>query len=287
MEVDESNNFVYNKFDSMGCNSRLKLQELLIQTLGKYRDLVKQFFENLWFILLNPTKQLDKGYLNMTQPLNGIIFDFNGTLFLDNDKHVKAWSKIAQEIRGKAITEELHTHMNGMPNKMIVRYLNGGQENAKLEDHYSVLKEQYYRDFCRQDVDNFHLIAGAEALFNALQAKQIPFTIASASIKDNIDFFVESFHLDQWIKPEHIVYDDGTYENKIAMIHKAAHILGLPEEKITVIEDSKSGISSAIQAGIKDIRLLDSAHLADQVKDIPEIHQVVMTMDKIKREFFA
>ncbi len=55
------------------------------------------------------------------------------------------------------------------------------------------------------------------------------------------------------------------------MIHKAAHILGLPEEKITVIEDSKSGISSAIQAGIKDIRLLDSAHLADQVKDIPEI----------------
>lgn len=224
----------------------------------------------------------------MTQPLNGIIFDFNGTLFLDNDKHVKAWSKIAQEIRGKAITEEeLHTHMNGMPNKMIVRYLNGGQENAKLEDHYSVLKEQYYRDVCRQDVDNFHLIAGAEALFNELQAKQIPFTIASASIKDNIDFFVESFQLDQWIKPEHIVYDDGTYENKIAMIHKAAHILGLPEEKITVIEDSKSGISSAIQAGIKDIRLLDSAHLADQVKDIPEIHQVVMTMDKIKREFFA
>lgn len=224
----------------------------------------------------------------MTQSLNGIIFDFNGTLFLDNDKHVKAWSKVAQEIRGSAITEEeLHTHMNGMPNKMIVRYLNGGQEDMALEDHYSSLKEEYYRAFCREDVDHFHLVAGAEALFDELQEKQIPFTIASASIKDNIDFFVKSFGLDQWIKPEDIVYDDGTYENKIAMIQKAAKILSLPEDKITVIEDSKSGIHSAIQAGIKDIRLLDSGHLANQVKDIPEIHQVVMTMDEIKREFMA
>ncbi len=136
----------------------------------------------------------------MTQPLNGIIFDFNGTLFLDNDKHVKAWSKIAQEIRGKAITEEeLHTHMNGMPNKMIVRYLNGGQENAKLEDHYSVLKEQYYRDFCRQDVDNFHLIAGAEALFNELQAKQIPFTIQVLKLYLT-NFKQNKFHLQS---PQH------------------------------------------------------------------------------------
>lgn len=224
----------------------------------------------------------------MTQSLHGIIFDFNGTLFLDNDKHVKAWSKAAKEIRGSAITEEeLYTHMNGKPNKMIVRYLNGGQENSELEDHYSFLKEEYYRDFCREDVENFHLIAGAEALFDDLQAQGIPFTIASASIKPNIDFFVESFNLDKWIKPENIVYDDGTYENKIAMIHKAAQILGLPEEKITVIEDSISGIHSALQAGIKDLRLINSANLADQVKDIPEIHQVVTTMDEIKREFIC
>lgn len=224
----------------------------------------------------------------MNNTLNGIIFDFNGTLFFDNDKHVKAWSKAAMEIRGTGITEEeLHTHMNGMPNKMIVRYLNGGKEDASLEDHYSYLKEEYYRDFCREDVENFHLVKGAEALFDDLQANGIPFTIASASIKPNIDFFVESFHLDKWIKPEDIVYDDGTYENKIAMIHKAADILGVPEEKITVIEDSKSGVNSAIGAGVKDLRLMDSGHIADQVSHLSEIHQIVSDMDQIKREFMA
>ena len=27
----------------------------------------------------------------------GIIFDFNGTLFFDNDKHVKAWNEISKQ----------------------------------------------------------------------------------------------------------------------------------------------------------------------------------------------
>ena len=44
----------------------------------------------------------------------GIIFDFNGTLFFDNDKHVKAWNEISKILRGKEITlEELHTKLNG------------------------------------------------------------------------------------------------------------------------------------------------------------------------------
>lgn len=252
--------------------------DLFVSRIGYKEDIFK-----------SPRKQnISKGIRTMTQSLNGIIFDFNGTLFLDNDKHVKAWSKVAKEIRGTEITEEeLFNHMNGMPNKMIVRYLNGGKENAELEEKYSSLKEEYYRDFCREDVEHFHLITGAETLFDELLASGIPFTIASASIKPNIDFFVESFNLDRWIKPENIVYDDGTYENKIAMIHKAADILGLSEEKITVIEDSTSGINSAIQAGIQDIRLLNSANIAHQVSHIEEIRQVVRNMSEIHLEFLG
>ena len=31
----------------------------------------------------------------------GIIFDFNGTLFFDNDKHVKAWNEISRSYEEK------------------------------------------------------------------------------------------------------------------------------------------------------------------------------------------
>ena len=51
----------------------------------------------------------------------GVIFDFNGTLFFDNPKHILAWSKISQDIRHHGIDEEeLHVHINGVPNNKVV-----------------------------------------------------------------------------------------------------------------------------------------------------------------------
>ncbi|WP_273234582.1 HAD family hydrolase [Ileibacterium valens] len=216
--------------------------------------------------------------------MKGVIFDFNGTLFLDNDKHIKAWSKISRELRNKDITEEeLHQKMNGKPNKLIIRYLNGDKEDRELEEKYSLLKEQYYREFCKEDTENFHLIDGATELFDHLKERNIPFTIASASIKPNIDFFVESFGLNRWMDPEKIVYDDGTYEDKVEMFKKASKLIQVPLSEITVIEDSLAGINNSIKAGVKDIRLLDSGHIKEQVKDIPEIHQIVSDMNGIER----
>ncbi|MBF0579574.1 HAD family phosphatase [Erysipelotrichaceae bacterium RD49] len=216
--------------------------------------------------------------------IKSVIFDFNGTLFLDNDKHVKAWSQISQILRGRPITEqELHEKMNGVNNVQIVRYLNHGNEEPALEEEYSLKKEALYRQFCQEDVENFHLIKGAEALFDDLKASRIPFTIASASIKPNIDFFVESFHLDKWIDPATIVYDDGTYPDKEAMFKEAAKRLHRPIEEFTVIEDSFAGVSNAIKAGVQDIRLLDSGHIAPALGDIPQIRQVVEDMSEIER----
>lgn len=214
--------------------------------------------------------------------MQGVIFDFNGTLFLDNDKHVKAWSKISQELRGKDITEEeLHKYMNGKPNVLIVRYLNNGKEDAELENKYSLLKEQYYREFCKADKANFHLIKGATELFDHLKEQGVPFTIASASIKPNIDFFVENFNLDKWINPDQIVYDDGTYQDKVGMFQQASKNINVPLADITVIEDSLAGVENSVRAGVQDIRLLDSGHIYDQVKNIPQIHQVVDNMTQI------
>lgn len=127
----------------------------------------------------------------------GAIFDFNGTLFFDNDKHIKAWEEISELIRGHGISEdELHTKFNGVPNNQIISYMFDGKCTQDELEQYSKLKEKYYRQFCTEDKANFHLVAGAENYYNELKSKEIPFTIASASIKENIDFFIESFCLD-------------------------------------------------------------------------------------------
>ena len=205
-----------------------------------------------------------------------VIFDFNGTLFLDNDKHVLAWGKMSKLIRHKDLTiEELHEHCNGIPNKQVVNWMFNGECDEATMEKYSYLKEEYYRDFCKADTENFHLIAGAEQYFDKLKAEAIPFTIASASIKPNIDFFVDNFHLDKWIDYDKIIYDDGSYENKVAMFKKAAEVLNVETSDCLIIEDSISGIRSGYEAGCRNIIVLDSAHAAKRYKDLAGVNKII------------
>lgn len=103
----------------------------------------------------------------------GVIFDFNGTLFFDNDKHVKAWGAISQLLRNKGITdEELHEHFNGVPNKQIIQYMLGDKCTEDDIVKYSALKEEYYRKFCKEDTENFHLVKGSEEYFDLLTEKK-------------------------------------------------------------------------------------------------------------------
>lgn len=176
-----------------------------------------------------------------------IIFDFNGTLFFDNDKHVLAWGKISKLIRGRGISdEELHEQFNGTPNAKNIQYMMNNQATSEELKKYSLLKEL-----------------------------GIPFTIASASIKENIDFFVESFNLDKWIDPEMIIYDDGSYSNKVNMFKDAAQKLKHNVKDILVFEDSFSGIANAYKAGIEKIVVICPQEKESEYRDLPG---VIMTI---------
>lgn len=216
----------------------------------------------------------------------GVIFDFNGTLFFDNDKHIKAWGKISKLIRGIGISEEeLATRLNGVPNKEIIQYFMNGRATSKEIEKYSLLKEEYYREFCRKDKQNFHLVEGAVDFFSYLQRQHIPFTIASASIKENIDFFVDSFKLDQWFEIDQIVYDDGTYQNKIAMFEKAADYLGVKMADTLVFEDSFSGIANAYAAGCRQIIVICPNNQRVLYENLPGVLKTIETFEdsEIKR----
>ena len=76
----------------------------------------------------------------------GVIFDFNGTLFFDNPKHVLAWGKISEEIRHHGISEEeLHEHFNGVPNNKIIEYLFEGQCTDEQKQTLKTAMEQSSR----------------------------------------------------------------------------------------------------------------------------------------------
>ncbi len=186
--------------------------------------------------------------------MRAVVFDFNGTLFVDHDKQEHAWSDIAAEITGRRISwDELKNRFNGVLNEAIIADLMNHQGDPGIYHEYSLKKEALYRQYCRADQAGFHLVKGAEQYFDDLKAHHIPMAIASASIRENIDFFVTSFHLDRWF--DEIIYDDGSFQNKVDMYQKVLTFFS--GRDVLVYEDSPSGIRDAYEAGIREIVLVD------------------------------
>ena len=215
----------------------------------------------------------------------GVIFGFNGTLFFDSEKHVLAWGKLAEELRGYGVSrEEMQGHVYGVPNNRAIEWLLQKECEVEELNKYSELKEAYYRDFCREDKEMLHLVAGAHEFFDTLVEKNIPFTIASASIKPNIDFFVESFQLERWFDPAKIVYDDGSYANKVKMFEHAAEVIGVPVEECLILEDSDSGIRDAYAAGCRNIIVVDSMGVAAKHEGKPGVIRIVKDLQGISEQ---
>lgn len=186
----------------------------------------------------------------------GAIFDFNGTLFRDSDKHEKAWRIVSGRLRGKEFTdEELANVMHGRTNRSIFKYLLGREVTSEELSRLTDEKENIYRGLCLDNISDLTLAPGAELLLDDLRKRGIPIAIATASEINNVEFFISTFRLDRWFEREHIVYDNGTFPGKPEphIFRVAAGSLGLSPSQCAVFEDSASGLLSAHKAGIGHI----------------------------------
>ncbi len=208
--------------------------------------------------------------------LKGVIFDFNGTLFFDSNYHFEVFKQLKKEITGQDLTlEEMEKEYSGKPNTEIFKKMSNNTFSLEKCEYYSQRKEAMYRELVRKN--DSHLCHGAIPLFDYLKEKNIPFTIASASIKENIDFFVEYFHLEQWFDVEQIVYDDGSYADKTMMFLEAKRRLQI-QDHLLIFEDSLSGIQCATKVGASLI-VIERDNLKDCYADYP-ILQVVKDLSE-------
>ena len=215
---------------------------------------------------------------------NGVIFDFNGTLLFDDPYHDIAWGKVAREVCGQDVDgHELVSKYSGYPNIEILRDISGGTLTDEQLEYYSLRKEALYREIVRSVPGGASLAPGAVELFDYLKEHGIPCVIASASIIQNIEFFVETFHLDRWFDMDHIVYDDNSYKNKEMMFREALRRIGA-DEGILIFEDSLSGISGAANVGASVVAIRKES-LESFYEKIPQIIDVVEDFRGAERYF--
>ncbi|GEL66737.1 HAD family hydrolase [Marinilactibacillus psychrotolerans] len=191
--------------------------------------------------------------------MKGIIFDFNGTMFQDSPFHEQAWIYIIKKYSTKVVTNEDILHkIHGQTNDKILTYfLNGSLSQEKII-LLSNEKEAYYRKLVLNQPD-LALTEGLEEILNNLHQRNTPMTIATASPKQNLEFYYSLFNLDRWFDKNKIVYDDGSFPGKPCpdIFILAAQRLNLLPKDCLVIEDAISGLKAAMNAGIGTIIAID------------------------------
>lgn len=208
----------------------------------------------------------------------GIIFDFNGTLFWDSQKHYDAWYEMSKKLRGTPFSDdEMIHHMFGRTNENILTYALGRKPSKEEVEKYSVEKELIYLDMCKKDEKNTKLADGVEDFLEYLCKNDIPHTIATMSEKMNVDFYIDVFKLEKWFNIDKIVYSDGKIPGKPApdIYLIAAKNIDVEPKNCTVFEDAISGIRAAESAGIGRIIAVASKESPDLYKKIECVNEII------------
>jgi HAD superfamily hydrolase (TIGR01509 family) len=217
----------------------------------------------------------------------GIIFDFNGVLWWDGQLQERSWKQFAAQVLGVTLSDEqIAVHVHGRTNQHTLEYLTGHTVSGEELSQLTHQKETIYRRLCLDQGTGFRLSPGAIELLDFLAAHRVARTIATASERVNLDFFVEHLNLDKWFDVGQIVYDDGSRPGKPApgIYLQAARNLDLEPARCVVVEDSCSGIQAAHAAGIGYIIALGPAHMHHQLLGFEGIGEVVESLYQIPKE---
>lgn len=190
--------------------------------------------------------------------LKGAIFDFNGTLFWDSYLHNKAWDIFLERYNITLSDQEKNIKIHGKNNQDILNAVFNRLLPESLVDEYIIEKEGIYQILCLQS--DIQLAPGATEFLDFLSDNSIPFTIATASGIENVNFYFEHYGLSRYFKWSKVIYNDRSFPGKPDpwIFQKAMEILKIAGNETVVFEDSVAGICSAEQAGAGKIIIVDS-----------------------------
>lgn len=186
---------------------------------------------------------------------DGIIFDFNGTLFWDEDENREAWDKAAVMIRGRALSDSEFSSLNGRTDEETVLYFLPDADIRTI-DYWSNEKEKIYKEICLKG--NPDLSPGSRELLRMLRDKGVPMAIASSAPKVNMDWYIPYFNLTEFFPLERIIAGRRDIPSKPdgTIFRLAAESIGLPSSRTLIFEDSESGVKAALDADcMKVIRI--------------------------------
>jgi len=208
--------------------------------------------------------------------IKGIIFDFNGTLFIDHRFHDVSWERTINELTGGRLDfESFFPSIKNKHNYLAVRRIKTMYPDLanESEDYWSRRKEEMYRLACEEENYN-KLTPGAYKLLDYLKNNNIPLGLCTSSIIENVNWFYSYLGIGEWFTMDKTVYDNYTYTSKTEMYLDCAKKIGVDVKDILVFEDSPNSIKECLASGVQALIALKRDDCPPLEKD-PRILQVI------------
>ena len=219
---------------------------------------------------------MTKEMINTKPKIKAVLFDYNGTLFIDDDINRICWKQTFDELsEGKMDTDAFLDACIGARNQPMVEkaFIELGLPLDEEKIMYWARRKEtrYYQEYCRTHERNT-LVNGAAEFIEYLQKKGIPYNLCTASLIENVRFYFGYLGLGQWFDMDKVIYDDGHHADKKEMYLSGAASLGVPISDCLVIDDSAGSIRGAIEAGCRHI-------VAIRKKDTPKLPEIIQVVD--------
>jgi len=219
-----------------------------------------------------------------------IIFDCDGVLIDSEHAHFRAWQHAFALQNGLLTLEKYRTYV-GYDIRATAKlaaeewpFLSAEKLLADKIEHYDAAKKnglpsiESTVDFLKKHTKKKRKFDLKIGVASASRREDIDCHLIHLGIQDCFDLVVSGFHdLQEYQDPE------GTNKPKPYIYLEVAKLLNLNPEECVAIEDSRTGILSAIAAGFITIALPNSFTL---YQDLKEAHLTLQTLDQTDIEHF-
>ena len=204
-----------------------------------------------------------------------VIFDMDGVICHTNPFHSKAFQVFFAKRNLNPTEEEYAKHMYGKSNKYIFSHFLGreivGDEFVALEEEKEGLFREIYKDAITP-------IAGFQPFLNSLKGIGLKTGVATSAPFANLQLIMGELGFES--KMESILASENVSKHKPdpEVYLTSASNLGVSPANCVVFEDSYSGVSAALNAGMRVVGVL-SSHTKKELPPCNYYIENYVTMD--------
>lgn len=193
--------------------------------------------------------------------LKAVIFDMDGVISHTNPHHALAFKEFFGKRDIFPTEEEFRLHMYGKNNGYILSHFFKrkieGPELKKLEFE----KESLFREIYKPKVA---AISGLLPFLEELKVKELKLGVATSAPRANMDLILDSLAIRAFFDSTLAEEDVSTHKPSPEVYLKSSENLQVLPENCVVFEDSFSGATAGINAGMKVVGVL-TTHTADEL----------------------